>query len=86
MSDLKGLEDAWLSPEGEIHPVGYMGHDAYTYELGMMYTTMTRIGWIRLSVCGRDTGPMTQAQLDVIFDWHVANEARFEAQEYQVTS
>ena len=88
--ELKGVQDAWLSPKGEFHPVGIWEHSWYAVDVlcpkhGARYVTdLTDLGWVRLSANQWRSRCITQAQLDVIFDWHVANGRKFEAELYEV--
>lgn len=70
--NLQEVRNAWLSPEGEFHPVEYWGHSVYAQNvLGEPCGMLEAKGWATLSgyVWEAQRGWVTQAQLDAIFDW-----------------
>jgi len=65
--------NAWLDPKGRLHPVDEWGHEDYAAQ--EMATEAQRLewhGWIRLSEGIWQGSDVTQAQLNAIWDWHVA--------------
>lgn len=89
MSYLRGVRHAWLTPGGRLHPVCLEGHDSYAYDLEECgaWPNTDRLEWegyLRLSGNEWSDRNVTQAQLNVIFDWHVENEIEFNPKGWKV--
>lgn len=71
-------DNGWLAPDGKLYPCAYQGHIALAEHLGLRGTQIEDDGWIKLQN-GNWLYPfylkkhgVTQAQLDTLFDWHIA--------------
>lgn len=86
-TELLNLRDAWISPKGVWHPVARWRHEEYGHDMfDMGWAEMKQAGWIKLSEGDwrwEDNG-VTQAQLDAVYDWHVANTEDFSANDWTV--
>lgn len=76
---------AWLSPKGELHPVGPWGHEEWANANHNMSTDdLVRCGWRRLSEGYWVVKTCTQAQLDAIYQWHLDEGETFVPSDYEV--
>lgn len=85
--DLEDLRHAFLSPEGKIYAVAEWGHDAFAEDVIDVRdgAALVKLGWVKLSK-GEwlVLHSITQAQLDAMHDWHLANKKKFIAAKYEV--
>lgn len=82
--DLEGLQSAWVEPDGTLHPVKLWGHDEFARDRQTYYGKLKDQGWITLSEGDWPDNRVTQKQLDVIYDWHVANRRKFNPESFSV--
>ena len=78
------LQNAWIEPDGTVHPVKDWGHEEWAFDNDKDYYQLKVTGWIKLSEDDWISEEVTQAQLDVIYDWHVANNKKFKAEWFKV--
>jgi hypothetical protein len=67
-TDYRGVRNAWLSPNGTFYEVEKYSHNESGEALGVKWSI-----WARLSCGYWNRMEVTQPQLDVIFDWCLAN-------------
>lgn len=76
---------AWLSPKGELHPVGPWGHEEWARDtFGKSQEALVFEGWRRLSDGMWYAANCTQAQLDAIYQWHLDEGETFVPSDYEV--
>jgi hypothetical protein len=83
---LRGCQHAWVTPEGVWHEVVRWGHETYAHDMwDMGWQEMKQAGYCKISEgMWQWCDHITQAQLDVIYDWHVANEEDFHPEHYTI--
>lgn len=71
---LDGLCNAWVEPDGTVHPVGWYGHSEFAAQRREFDYELEDRGWVRLSESEwMFQRFVTQPQFDVIFDWYLTN-------------
>jgi hypothetical protein len=82
---LERLGNAWCEPDGTLHPVDEWGHEKWAYEHHECEPyDLKKAGWIKLSEGDWCCVDVTQQQLDVIYDWHVANREKWKPEQFKV--
>ena len=74
----KDSRSGWLSPGGKFYVCSYGCHGELADSLGKDTIVMENLGWIKLSqgYLLEPKKPLTQKQIDIIFDWCSANNKR----------